>query len=218
MAGREDERRRMVERLIAGGYLRSPGVIEAMLRVPRHLFVPEELEAQAYSDEPLPIGRGQTVSAPHMVAIMCEALDIHREHKVLEVGAGSGYHACVVSLIASRGEVYSIEREPELAEVAERNIRRAGCCGRVTVVTGDGTLGYPEKAPYDRIYVTAGAPQVPPPLLEQLKEDGKLLIPVGSRLGQELLLVEKHEDGSTTTKKIIDCVFVPLIGKYGWKA
>ncbi|NOZ82944.1 MAG: protein-L-isoaspartate(D-aspartate) O-methyltransferase [Euryarchaeota archaeon] len=216
MAGYEEERRRMVERLIASGYLRSQRVIDAMLTVPRHLFVPEELASQAYSDEPLPIARGQTVSAPHMVAIMCEALEVESSHRVLEVGAGSGYHACVVSLLAA--EVYSIEREAELAELARRNISRAGCCGRVEVVTGDGTLGYPEKAPYHRIYVTAGAPEIPQPLVEQLAPGGKLLIPVGSRLGQELLLVEKLESGELRTQKIIDCVFVPLIGRHGWKS
>ncbi len=215
MAGYEEERRRMVERLIAGGYLRSQRVIKAMLTVPRHLFVPEDLAAQAYTDEPLPIARGQTVSAPHMVAIMCEALEVSEEHRVLEVGAGSGYHACVVSLLAE--EVYSIEREPELAELARKNIARAGCCGRVSVVTGDGTLGYAEKAPYHRIYVTAGAPEIPQPLLEQLAPGGRLLIPVGTRLGQRLLLVEKLESGEVKTRKIIDCVFVPLIGRYGWK-
>lgn len=206
----------MVERLVSYGYLRSRRVIEAMLRVPRHEFVPEDKKKYAYSDEPLPIGEGQTISAPHMIAIMCEALEIARDHRILEVGAGSGYHACVVSVIADRGEVYSVERHERLADLARRNISRAGCCGRVTIVVGDGTLGYREKAPYDRIYVTAGAPSVPPPLLEQLKVGGKLLIPVGSKLGQELKRITRVGEEEYREENLGGCVFVPLVGRYGW--
>ncbi|WP_457555891.1 protein-L-isoaspartate(D-aspartate) O-methyltransferase [Candidatus Pyrohabitans sp.] len=212
----EDRRREMVEKLISYGYLRSEKVIRAMLRVPRHEFVPEDRRKYAYSDEPLPIGEGQTISAPHMIAIMCEALQIESNHHILEVGTGSGYHACVVSLIADKGEVYSVERHARLVEIARRNIIRAGCCGKVTIVVGDGTLGYEEKAPYDRIYVTAGAPRVPPPLLQQLKVGGKLLIPVGSKLGQELKRITRIGDDEYREENLGGCVFVPLVGKYGW--
>jgi protein-L-isoaspartate(D-aspartate) O-methyltransferase len=212
----EDKRREMVERLVSYGYLRSERVILAMLRVPRHEFVPEDKEEYAYSDEPLLIGEGQTISAPHMIAIMCEALEIERDHRVLEIGTGSGYHACVVSLIADKGEVYSVERHAKLAEEAKRNIARAGCCGRITIVVGDGTKGYEEKAPYDRIYVTAGAPRVPPPLLMQLKIGGKLLIPVGSKLGQELMRITRVSEDEYREENLGGCVFVPLVGEYGW--
>ena len=206
----------MVERLVSYGYLKSERVINAMLRVPRHEFVPEDRVEYAYHDEPLPIGEGQTISAPHMIAIMCEALEIEREHRVLEVGTGSGYHACIVSIIADRGEVYSVERYRRLAEAARRNIARAGCCGRITIVVGDGTKGYEEKAPYDRIYVTAGAPRVPPPLMEQLKVGGKLLIPVGSRLNQDLVRITRVSEEEYMEESLGGCVFVPLVGEYGW--
>ncbi|WP_456474409.1 protein-L-isoaspartate(D-aspartate) O-methyltransferase [Candidatus Pyrohabitans sp.] len=218
MAGKnyEDRRREMVERLVSYGYLKSERVINAMLRVPRHEFVPEDRVEYAYHDEPLPIGEGQTISAPHMIAIMCEALEIEREHRVLEVGTGSGYHACIVSIIADRGEVYSVERYRRLAEEARKNIARAGCCGRITIVVGDGTKGYEEKAPYDRIYVTAGAPRVPPPLLKQLKVGGKLLIPVGSRLNQDLVRITRVGEEEYMEESLGGCVFVPLVGEYGW--
>lgn len=213
MAVYEREREEMVDRLVASGYLKSPKVIEAMRKVPRHLFVPEDVEASAYYDYPLPIGEGQTISAPHMVAMMCDALELEEGQKVLEVGAGSGYHACVVVEVVKR-KVIAIERVERLAAKAMENAIMAGY-GNVRIVVGDGTRGYAEEAPYDRILVTAGAPDAPRPLMEQLKVGGKLIIPVGERYVQDLLLVTKGEKG-VERRALGGCVFVPLIGEYGW--
>jgi protein-L-isoaspartate(D-aspartate) O-methyltransferase len=211
----EREREEMVNRLVAYGYLRSKEVIDAMRLVPRHMFVPEENIKYAYEDCPLPVGRSQTISAPHMVAMMCETLELKPWHKVLEIGTGTGYHACIVAAIIGEGVVYSVERFQSLAERARENLRKAGC-GRVRIIVGDGSKGYPDEAPYDRIYVTAGAPAVPENLLEQLAPDGRLLIPIGSRYTQELMLVEKSK-GSLLKKNLGGCAFVPLIGEHGWK-
>jgi protein-L-isoaspartate(D-aspartate) O-methyltransferase len=210
--GYEEERKRLVDHLRRQGVRES--VLTAMLRVKRHLFVPQYLRAQAYADYPLPIGEGQTISAPHMVAMMCEYLELERNDRVLEIGAGSGYHAAVIAeLIGEGGHVYSVERIPWLVKFATENLKRAGYTN-VTVLSGDGTLGLPEYAPYDRISVTCAAPGVPPPLLEQLKTGGKLIIPIG-RYRQILYLLEK-KDGVTRERKA-DVVFVPLLGKYGFK-
>ncbi|RMF91018.1 MAG: protein-L-isoaspartate(D-aspartate) O-methyltransferase [Methanobacteriota archaeon] len=210
-----EKKEALIERLISLGYLKSPSVIEAMRAVDRDFFLPRGMERFAYDDSPLPIGHDQTISAPHMVAIMCEKADLHAGQKVLEIGAGSGYHACVTSKITKQ-RVYSVERLPELAEEAKRNLARAGC-DKVVVIVGDGTLGYPPEAPYDRIIVTAAAPDIPKPLVEQLKAGGKLLIPVGSRWAQDLLRITKHDDGTTTKENLGGCVFVPLIGEEGWR-
>lgn len=216
-------RKLVVEELVRYGVIKSEKVKRALLSVPRELFVPENLRAYAYVDTPLPIGYGQTISAIHMVAIMTEALDLEPGMKVLEVGTGSGYQAAVIAEIVAkqdptkRGLVISIERIPELAEFATRNLERAGYSQFVRVVVGDGTKGYPGEAPYDRILVTAGAPRVPQPLLEQLKAPGKLVIPVGDRYVQRLLALEKKESGEVVEEWGIECVFVPLIGEYGWR-
>jgi len=211
-------RERLVERLKSLGYIRSDRVAEAMLKVPRHEFVPEHLRDRAYVDSPLPIGKGQTISAPHMVAMMTELLDPRPGHKVLEVGAGSGYHAAVVAeLVKPDGKVITVERIPELAEIARENLRRTGYDKWVEVVVGDGTLGYPEEAPYDRILVTAGAPDVPRSLFEQLKPGGRMVIPVGDRHLQELWLIKKTEDGRMIRERHGGCAFVPLIGKEGFR-
>ncbi len=207
-----EERTRMVE------YLRQQGVheavLEAMLRVKRHLFVPPERSDQAYGDYPLPIGEGQTISAPHMVAMMCDYLDLKKGDKVLEVGAGSGYHAAVIAeLIGVEGHLYTIERIPWLVEFSMKNMKRAGY-KNVTVTHGDGTLGLPEHAPYDKISVTCAAPDVPPPLIEQLKTGGKMVIPLGGYT-QKLYLLEK-KNGIEKNRKC-DVVFVPLIGRYGFR-
>ncbi len=207
-----EERTRMVE------YLRQQGVheevLEAMLRVKRHLFVPPERSDQAYGDYPLPIGEGQTISAPHMVAMMCDYLDLKKGDKVLEVGAGSGYHAAVIAeLIGEEGHLYTVERIPWLVEFSMKNMKRAGY-KNVTVTHGDGTLGLPEHAPYDKISVTCAAPDVPPPLIEQLKTGGKMVIPLGGYT-QKLYLLEK-KNGIERNKKC-DVVFVPLIGRYGFR-
>lgn len=217
----EEQRRMVVEYLVELGYLSNPKVIRALLNVPREMFVPREMARYAYVDSPMPIGYGQTISAIHMVAIMTEALDPEPGDIVLEVGTGSGYQAAVLAEIVARssegerGHVYTIERIPELAKFAEENLRRAGYAEYVTVIVGDGTLGYPEKAPYDGIIVTAAAPSVPPPLIEQLKDGGRLVIPVGDRFVQRLLIVEKA-GGELRKRWGIECVFVPLIGRYGW--
>lgn len=210
--GCEEERKKLVDHLRRQGV--SEAVLTAMLKVKRHLFVPQYLSAQAYADYPLPIGEGQTISAPHMVAMMCNYLELERNDRVLEIGAGSGYHAAVIAeLIGDEGRVYSVERIPWLVEFATENLKRAGYT-TVTVISGDGTLGLPEHAPYDKISVTCAAPDVPPPLLEQLKTGGKLIIPIG-KYRQMLYLLEK-KDGVTRERKA-DVVFVPLLGKYGFK-
>ena len=208
----EEERRNMV-RLLRSYGAASERVLRAMEKVPRHLFVPEHLQDKAYADYPLPIGEGQTISAPHMVAKMCDLLDLKKGEKVLEVGAGSGYHAAVIAeLVGETGHVFTIERIRTLAETARHNLERAGY-KNVTVIVGDGTLGYPPAAPYDKVCVTCAAPDVPPPLLEQLKTGGKMVIPIGA-YEQQLYLVEK-KDGVLVHRKC-SVVFVPLIGEYGF--
>ena len=208
----KEERKRMVDLLRRRGI--STEVLEAMNRVKRHLFVPTELRDQAYGDYPLPIGGGQTISAPHMVAMMCDYLKLERGDKVLEIGAGSGYHAAVIAeLIGTEGRVYTVERLPLLVDFSTRNLRDAGY-KNVVVVSGDGTLGLPEHAPFDKICVTCAAPSVPPPLLEQLKIGGKMVIPIG-RYIQELYLVEKKNGIEKQSK--CEVAFVPLIGRFGFR-
>jgi protein-L-isoaspartate(D-aspartate) O-methyltransferase len=203
----------LIDRLISMGYLKTPTVISAMDEVGRENFLPEGMEKFAYDDSPLPIGGSQTISAPHMVAIMCENAEFEAGQKVLEIGAGSGYHACVTSKITGK-MVFSVERVDELAKDAKNNLKKAGC-EKVTVLVGDGTLGYEKEAPYDRIIVTAGAPDIPEPLIEQLKNGGKLLIPVGSRSSQELMRITKQK-GELKKERLGGCIFVPLLGKHGW--
>lgn len=216
-----EQRARLVEKLRREGVVKTPEVERALLRVPRELFVPPELAGRAYEDTPLPIGKGQTISAPHMVAMMTELLAPKPGDKVLEVGTGSGYQSAVLAEIvnpdgSTGGSVVTIERHPELAERARENLRRAGYLDRVLVVVGDGSLGYPPEAPYDGIIVTAAAPKVPGPLLEQLKPGGRMVIPVGDAYFQELVLVEKRPDGSVVKKPVVPCIFVPLVGKEAW--
>lgn len=192
----------------------SDKVVEAMAKVPRELFVPDQIQSRAYDDMPLPIGFGQTISAPHMVAIMCELLDLQPGMKVLEVGGGSGYHAAVIAnMISPQGHVYAVERVHELAAQARENLKNAGITN-VTVIEGDGSRGLPEYAPYDRISVAATAPHVPEPLKEQLRQGGKLVIPVG--MGYQELVVVTRKNGFTTEKKMA-VAFVPLIGEYGFR-
>lgn len=219
----EKERQKLVEKLIEEGVIRSDKVKNAMLRVPREEFVPPDLRRWAYLDQPLPIGYGQTISAPHMVALMTELLDPMPGDKVLEVGTGSGYQAAILAEIVAksdslrRGHVYTIERIKELADFAKKNLSRTSYIKYVTVLVGDGTEGYPREAPYDKIIVTAAAPAIPEPLINQLKPGGKMVIPVGDTSIQRLYIVEKNIEGNVVVKEDIYCLFVPLIGKYGWR-
>jgi len=212
----DDRRKGMVRRLRSSGYVRTDEVERAMGAVPREAFLPENMSDEAYMDSPLPIGMGQTISAPHMVAIMEEELELAPGQKVLEVGGGSGYHAAVTAeLVRPGGKVFTVERIPELAETAKSNIARAGYAGLVEVVLGDGSKGLPEKAPFDRIFVACGAPDIPAPLLEQLAEGGILLVPVGGRYCQDLIKLRKRR-GRITRESRGGCIFVPLIGEHGY--
>jgi len=189
-----------------------------MRRVPREEFVPDDLREDAYLDSPLPIGEGQTISAPHMVAIMVEQLELKPGMKVLEIGAGSGYHAAVCAeIVGPEGHVYTVERIASLASFAEANLKRTGYARNVTVVFGDGTRGLPQYAPYDRIFVAAAAPDIPSPLVDQLVEGGSMLVPVGGRYYQDLIRVRKRKGGGIEKENLGGCVFVPLIGEYGYR-
>ncbi len=219
----EQKRIKLVENLIKKGFLTKSKVIEAILKVPRHKFLPKGAIESAYIDSPLSIGMGQTISAPHMNAMMCELLDLSEGDKVLEIGTGSGYHAALCAeLVAPKhstnpGHVYTIERHQELASEAEEHLINTGYRDAVTVIRGDGTLGYPEKAPYDKILVTASSPKkVPPPLKEQLKDNGILCIPAGTKeWGQDLYIISKIGK-KFEFKKITGVRFVPLIGEWGF--
>jgi protein-L-isoaspartate(D-aspartate) O-methyltransferase len=208
-----DERRRMVEQQLARRDVRDERVLEAMGRVPRELFVPDELRERAYDDAALPIGRGQTISQPAMVALICELLALRGDERVLDVGTGSGYQAAVLAELAR--EVHTIERLGELAERARANLEAAGYAERVLVHVGDGTLGDPEHAPFAGIAVAAAAPEVPAPLYDQLEPDGHLVLPVGSRYDQLLQLVVRGADGRKVIRSV-PCRFVPLVGREGF--
>lgn len=209
----EQERKRLVTDLTREGYIKTEPVKQAFLTIPREAFLPDSLKNYAYVDTPLDIGQGQTISAPHMVAIMCESLDIKDDQKVLEIGTGSGYHAAIVSqLVGTIGLVYTIERFESLAKKAKENLKKIGCTN-VIVEVGDGSCGLPLYQPYNRIYVTCAAPNLPQPLIDQLQDSGKLLVPVGDKFC-ELTLLEKKR-GKPVIHHLGGCVFVPLIGKYG---
>jgi len=187
-------------------------VLEAMRRVPRHRFVPDHLRAEAYTDQALPIGYGQTISQPYIVATMLEALKLQGHEKALDIGAGSGYQTALLSLLAR--EVIGIERIPELARAAAARLAALGY-DNALVVEGDGTAGMEEAAPFDAIIVAAGSPEVPKPLIRQLASGGRLVIPVGDRHLQKIVTVRKTADG-VEMQDGIGCVFVPLLGEYGW--
>ncbi len=205
-------RERMVrEQLIARG-ISDARVLEAMRRVPRHEFVPPHLRAHAYEDGPLPIGGGQTISQPYIVAYMTQALALRPEDVVLEIGTGSGYQTAVLCELAR--QVYSLERRPELAERARETLTRLGY-RNVRVLVGDGTRGLPEFAPYDAILVTAAAPAIPAPLREQLAEGGRLVLPIGGQRQQLLQRVRRHGD-RWTVEDLLPVVFVPLYGEHGF--
>ena len=203
----------MVERQLEARGIKDRRVLDAMREVPRHLFVPAAYRERAYDDCPLPIDERQTISQPYMVAWMTELLRLEGEETVLEVGTGSGYQAAVLSKLARF--VFTMERIPLLAEAAKKRLRDMGI-ENAEVVVGDGTEGLPEHAPYEGIIVTAGSPSVPPRLVEQLVDGGRLVIPVGSSAVQMLTVIEKRGD-KTITREEGSCVFVPLVGRYGWE-
>lgn len=214
----KEERIELVRRISEMGYIKTEKVRKAMEKVPREEFLPASNRPYAYVDQPLPIGEGQTISAPHMVAMICEILSLEEGMKVLEIGTGFGYNAAVVAeIIGPTGHLYSIERINSLAETAKDNLKRTGYAENVTVILGDGTKGYPEKMPFDRIYGTASAPKLPEPLEEQLKIDGILLIPVGEhRYMQELIVITRKSEDKYEKKSIGGVAFVPMIGEHGW--
>jgi protein-L-isoaspartate(D-aspartate) O-methyltransferase len=208
------DREWMVEKQIAGRGIDDERVLDVMRKVPRHLFIPPEARQQAYADNPLRIGSGQTISQPYIVGLMTSLLDVQSDHKVLDVGTGSGYQAAILGELGE--EVHSIERYPELARSAEKVLQELGY-ENVYVHVGDGSQGYPPCAPYDRIIVGAAAPSVPEPLLNQLADGGRLVIPVGRRYSQRLEIWDKNKDGLTHSSNI-PVVFVPLVGEDGWGA
>ena len=205
-------RRQMVERQIRDRGIRDSRVLAAMMAVPRHAFVPCERISDAYADAPLPIGDGQTISQPFMVAAMADVVELQGGERVLEIGAGSGYQATVLSLLAR--EVIAIETVPRLANIARARLARLGYAN-VQIIEGDGSSGWPPNAPYHAIVVSASAPAVPQPLFNQLAEGGRLAIPVGDIEYQQVLRITKR-DGKAVRERLYHCRFVPLMGRYGW--
>jgi len=208
------ERERMVDEQLSRRGITDARVLDTMRRIPRHRFVEEGLAHSAYEDHPLPIGEGQTISQPYIVALMTSLLGLTGQEKVLEVGTGSGYQTAVLGALARR--VCSIERLPRLAERARATLEALGVAN-VWIRVGNGALGWPDEAPFDRILVAAGGPSVPPPLVEQLVEGGRLVLPVGSAEDQVLTVVERA-GGETRTRQCGECKFVKLVGKYAWES
>lgn len=213
MINYEKERLRMVDEQIVGRGVKDDRVLAAMRKVPRHEFLHEAIRGMAYADIALPIGEGQTMSQPYMVALMTELLGLTGTERVLEIGTGSGYQAAVLAELCAK--VYTVERIKTIAEKARAALDRLGYKS-VAIKVYDGTYGWKEMAPFDAIMVTAGSPEIPAPLVEQLRIGGRMVIPVGERYGQELVKVVKTAEG-VITERSIPCVFVPLIGNHGWK-
>lgn len=224
----KQEKEELIKKFIRNGYIDSDEVVKAFRKVPREKFIGNNPERLAYFDRPLPILSKQTISAPHMVAMMVskDILDLQVGDICLEIGGGSGYHAAVIAEIIAPsnvdkskwGHIYTIERLEDLVYFARDNLKDTNYDDRVTVIHGDGSLGLPDKAPFDKISVACAAPEIPPPLIEQLKLGGRLVIPVaGHSYYQELKVINKSEDGSLETKTKCGVAFVPLIGKYGYK-
>ena len=223
--GFEEMRARLIRNLISQGILRDERVIKAMAAVPREEFIPGSQREQAYIDAPLQIGCGQTISAPHMIAIMCQELDLKPGQKVLEIGTGSGYHVAVTAETLStergspRNRVFSLEIVKELIDFAMDNLQRTGYGDRVEVVEADGSQGYMKEKPFDRIYATAAPPSVPQPLIDQLKPGGILIIPVGETgFFQELLKIVKKSPTEISTARLGGVAFVPMRGRYGFRS
>lgn len=206
-------RTRMVRDQIEGRGIKGRNVINAMLKVPRHKFVEEALAFKAYEDHPLPIGFGQTISQPYIVGLMSEALQVEEGGRVLEIGTGSGYQAAVLAEMGA--EVYTVERIKELYLAARKRMTRMGYAN-VRLKLDDGTMGWPEQAPFDRILVTAGGPSVPEPLVEQLADPGLLLIPVGGAKRTQVLVRVLKENGQVKEERLGSCAFVDLVGRHGW--
>ena len=225
MSNNKDAWQSLIKSLINEGILRSSQVIRAMQLVSRESFLPENMSQYASADCPLSIGMGQTVSAPHMVAIMNEALELAVGQRVLEVGAGSGWHAATVAEVVAPndkskeewGHVYTVEIIASLAEYARNNLSKAGFGNRVTIIHRDGSLGYAEQAPYDRVLVTAAAPNLPPPLIEQLKDNGVMVIPIGNTFMFQSLIRVRKGKGQIKEENLGGVAFVPLTGKHGHK-
>ena len=206
-------RDRMVQEQLIPRGIKNPKVLDAFYKVERHKFVPRQLLGSAYGDFPLAIGDGQTISQPYIVALMTEYLDLTGKERVLEIGTGSGYQAAILAQLAQ--QVYSIERIANLAQKAKDLLSDLGY-SNIEIMVGDGTLGWPKAAPFDRIIITAATRSIPGPLIEQLKEWGKLIAPLGETFSQTLTLAEK-ENNKLNLEEICDCIFVPLVGKYGCK-
>jgi protein-L-isoaspartate(D-aspartate) O-methyltransferase len=206
-------RERMVRDQIMARGVSSQPVLSAMRKVPRHLFVEEALKPQAYEDHPLPIGQGQTISQPYVVAWMTELLDVMPGMKVLEIGTGSGYQTAVLAEMGA--VVHSVERVPELHQLAKNRLAAMGY-GNVHLKLDDGTLGWPEAAPFDRILVTAGGPKVPEPYIEQLEDPGLLVIPVGPERRSQVLTLVRKQDGKIGRKSVGQVMFVDLVGRHAW--
>lgn len=209
-----DQQREMVERQLRRRGIHDQRVLNAMLIVPREEFVPADLRHSAYADGPLPIGCDQTISQPYIIALMAQCLELDGSEKVLEIGAGTGYHAAVLGALAAR--VITMELIPELAEAARRNLERTGLGANITVICGDGSLGYPPASPYGAISVAAAAPAVPAALLGQLQDPGRLVVPVGDRDEQELTVMTRSA-GRLSCRVETLCRFVPLLGEQGWQ-
>lgn len=207
------ERNRMVDEQIVARGIRDERVLAAMRKVPRHEFMPPGMQEQAYGDHAMPIGEGQTISQPYMVAVMTEQLGLTGTERVLEIGTGSGYQTAILAELSEK--VFTVERVKMLADRARASLDRLGY-RTVAIKVYDGTYGWKDMSPFDAIIVTAASPDVPQPLMDQLKEGGRMVIPVGERFSQMLLKVVKTKDGVVTTKSV-PCVFVPLIGNHGWK-
>ena len=204
-------RKMMVREQISNRGIQDNRVIEAFLKVERHKFIPEKHRNSSYADHPVPIGEGQTISQPYIVALMSECLELKGTERVLEVGTGSGYQAAILAQLAK--EVYSVERFPDLAQQA-RSVLNGSGYSNIKIKVDDGTTGWKEEAPFDRIIVTAAAQKIPQPLIDQLAEGGKLIMPVGETFSQVLTILEK-EGGKITSRIVCGCVFVPLVGKFG---
>ena len=208
----EQQRSKMVQEQLRARGITDQRLLAAFLKVPRHLFVPAEYRNQAYEDHPLPIGFEQTISQPYIVGLMIHSLALKGHERVLEIGGGSGYQTALLAEMAL--EVHSIERIPELMVAARRCLHELGY-SNVAVTAGNGSLGLPEKSPFDAIIVSAASPQMPKPLLGQLNDPGRMVLPLGDRQAQSLVRVEKRH-GQMTTTELGGCMFVPLLGEYGW--